>query len=82
MTASNRPHRGNGRGAATRHVVVRTIDRAPAATVDALAPIGTATIHEAIGRRGYLGPDITPIQRGRGSRVPPSPCPATPATTS
>jgi len=32
--------------------------------VDQLAPIGTATVHEAIGRRGYLGPEITPIQRG------------------
>ena len=25
---------------------------------------GTATIHEAIGRRGYLGPDLRPIQLG------------------
>lgn len=47
-----------------RHVVVRTIERVAAATVDALAPIGTATVHEAIGRRGYVGPDITPIQTG------------------
>lgn len=48
-----------GRG---RHVVVRTIDRAPLETVDRLAPIGTATVHEAIGRTGYLGPQIRPIQ--------------------
>jgi 4-hydroxy-4-methyl-2-oxoglutarate aldolase len=47
-----------------RHVVVRKIDRAPLDVVDQLAPIGTATVHEAIGRRGYLGPDITPIQQG------------------
>jgi len=39
-----------------RHVVVRNIERAPLA-------IGTATVHEAIGRRGYLGAHITPIQQ-------------------
>ncbi len=47
-----------------RHVVVKNIDRVDLATVDQLAPIGTATVHEAIGRRGYLGPDLTPIQQG------------------
>ena len=47
-----------------QHVVVQTIDRADRAAVDALAPMGTATVHEAIGRRGYLGPEITPIQQG------------------
>jgi 4-hydroxy-4-methyl-2-oxoglutarate aldolase len=31
-----------------------------------LAGFGTATVHEAIGRRGFLGPEITPIQRGVG----------------
>ena len=46
------------------HVIVRTVDRAPLGTVDALAPIGTATVHEAIGRRGYLGVDLRPIQTG------------------
>jgi 4-hydroxy-4-methyl-2-oxoglutarate aldolase len=46
-----------------RHVVVRQIDRADFATIDALAPIGTATVHEAIGRRGYLGPELRPIQQ-------------------
>ncbi|MEM9135450.1 MAG: 4-carboxy-4-hydroxy-2-oxoadipate aldolase/oxaloacetate decarboxylase [Actinomycetota bacterium] len=45
------------------HVVVRSIDRTPLDLVDGLAPIGTATVHEAIGRRGYLGPDVAPIQR-------------------
>lgn len=46
-----------------RHVVVRKIDRADSATVDALASIGTATVHEAIGRRGYLGTELRPIQQ-------------------
>jgi len=45
-----------------RHVVVTTIERTPLELVDALAPVGTATVHEAMGRRGYLGADITPIQ--------------------
>ena len=45
------------------HVVVTSIERAPGDVVDALAPIGTATVHEAIGRRGYVGPELAPIQR-------------------
>jgi 4-hydroxy-4-methyl-2-oxoglutarate aldolase len=45
------------------HVVRRNIDRAPLDIVDQLAPIGTATVHEAIGRRGYVGPDLHPIQQ-------------------
>lgn len=47
-----------------RHVVVRHIERAALDVVDQLAPIGTATVHEAIGRRGYLGTLITPVQQG------------------
>lgn len=47
-----------------RHVVVRNIDRAARAVVDALTGVGTATIHEAIGRRGYAGPHLRPIQQG------------------
>jgi 4-hydroxy-4-methyl-2-oxoglutarate aldolase len=46
-----------------RHLVVRTIERAPLDIVDQLAPIGTATVHEAIGRRGFVGPHIRPIQQ-------------------
>lgn len=50
--------------ARNRHVVVRSIDRAAPEVIDALAPIGTASVHEAIGRRGYVGPELTPIQQG------------------
>lgn len=53
-----------GAGLRNRNVVVRTIDRADGAIIEALAPIGTATVHEAIGRRGYVGPHIRPIQQG------------------
>jgi 4-hydroxy-4-methyl-2-oxoglutarate aldolase len=35
--------------------------------VDALAELGVATVHEAIGRAGYMGPGLRPIQDG--SRV-------------
>jgi 4-hydroxy-4-methyl-2-oxoglutarate aldolase len=47
-----------------RHVVVRTIERADRDAVDGLAALGTATVHEAIGRRGYAGPQLRPIQHG------------------
>ena len=47
-----------------RPVVVRNVERADPSTVDALAPMGAATVHEAIGRRGFLGPEIRPIQPG------------------
>ncbi len=47
-----------------RHVVVRHIDRADAAVIDELSGLGTATIHEAIGRRGFAGPHLRPIQQG------------------
>ena len=46
-----------------RHVVVRRVERASRVTIDALVEMGTATVHEAIGRRGYVGPLIRPIQR-------------------
>jgi 4-hydroxy-4-methyl-2-oxoglutarate aldolase len=46
------------------HVVVRT-DRAPdPEAVAALRAQGVATVHEAQGRRGLLGPQIRPIQDG------------------
>lgn len=47
-----------------RHVIRRTIERADQAVVDELAAIGTATVHEAIGRVGYVGVELRPIQQG------------------
>ena len=47
-----------------RHLVVRTIERADHSAVDGLAALGTATVHEAIGRRGFAGPQLRPIQHG------------------
>ena len=47
-----------------RNVVVTGWPRADAADVAALARLGVATVHEAIGRTGYLGPAIRPAFRG------------------
>jgi 4-hydroxy-4-methyl-2-oxoglutarate aldolase len=46
------------------NVIVTDPPRADLAEVDKLAGYGTATVHEAIGRDGYLGPDIRPNQQG------------------
>jgi len=46
-----------------RNVIVRTIERAQPDVIDELAAAGTATVHEAIGRVGYVGPHIVPIQQ-------------------
>lgn len=46
------------------HVIVTDIERPDAAVVRALAEFGSATVHEAMGRVGYAGPRIKPIQRG------------------
>ena len=45
-------------------VVVTDPPRAPIADVDELAGYGVATVHEALGRTGYLGPTLRPIQDG------------------
>jgi 4-hydroxy-4-methyl-2-oxoglutarate aldolase len=47
-----------------RNVIVTGVRRAEAAVVDQLAELGVATVHEAIGRAGYLGPGLRPIQAG------------------
>jgi 4-hydroxy-4-methyl-2-oxoglutarate aldolase len=49
------------------HVVVTSIERAEPGTVRSLGAAGAATVHEAIGRRGYLGVAI--LARCPGSRV-------------
>jgi 4-hydroxy-4-methyl-2-oxoglutarate aldolase len=47
-----------------RNVIVTGVARAEASVVDALAGLGVATVHEAIGRTGFLGPGLRPIQDG------------------
>jgi 4-hydroxy-4-methyl-2-oxoglutarate aldolase len=46
-----------------RHVIVTGAPRADLGDVDQLARFGVATVHEAIGRAGYLGPGLRPVQR-------------------
>lgn len=46
------------------HVIVTDVARADAATIDALAVHGVATVHEAMGRTGLVGPSLRPIQDG------------------
>jgi 4-hydroxy-4-methyl-2-oxoglutarate aldolase len=47
-----------------RKVIVTKVTRADLTVVDQLAELGVATVHEAIGRGGYLGPGLRPIQDG------------------
>jgi 4-hydroxy-4-methyl-2-oxoglutarate aldolase len=48
-----------------RKVIVTGVPRADLAVVDRLAALGVATVHEAIGRAGYLGPGLRPVQSGK-----------------
>jgi 4-hydroxy-4-methyl-2-oxoglutarate aldolase len=45
-------------------VVVTDIARADPDVAEALAAFGSATVHEAMGRIGFAGPRIRPIQQG------------------
>ncbi len=45
-------------------VVYRNITRTDRAIADALAPLGSATVHEAMGRVGLLQPGMRPIYAG------------------
>jgi 4-hydroxy-4-methyl-2-oxoglutarate aldolase len=47
-----------------RHVVIAEIPRSTTRVLDGLASAGVATVHEAQGRTGFVGPDIRPIQDG------------------
>jgi 4-hydroxy-4-methyl-2-oxoglutarate aldolase len=46
------------------HYVVRSVDRAEPEIIAALRDAGVATVHEAAGRIGLLGPAIQPRQAG------------------
>jgi 4-hydroxy-4-methyl-2-oxoglutarate aldolase len=52
---------------AVRTVIVTNPPRAEIEKVDKLAEYGVATVHEALGRTGYLGPGLRPVHLG--SRV-------------
>jgi 4-hydroxy-4-methyl-2-oxoglutarate aldolase len=47
-----------------RKVVITDVPRTDLAVVDDLAAYGVATVHEALGRTGYLGTGLRPIQHG------------------
>ncbi len=46
-----------------QHVVVRSINRAEADVIAGLGAAGSATVHEAQGRRGFAGAALRPIQQ-------------------
>jgi 4-hydroxy-4-methyl-2-oxoglutarate aldolase len=46
-----------------KNIIVSGVPRPPLARLDELAGFGVATVHEALGRVGYLGPELRPIQQ-------------------
>ncbi|MGH8869965.1 MAG: 4-carboxy-4-hydroxy-2-oxoadipate aldolase/oxaloacetate decarboxylase [Actinomycetes bacterium] len=50
-----------------RNVIVTDVPRPSRESLDGLAGFGVATVHEAQGRTGYLGPDV--VARVPGARV-------------
>ena len=48
-----------------QHQIVRTIRRADPVIISGLGDCGTATVHEAQGRRGFVDVGIRPIQQDR-----------------
>jgi 4-hydroxy-4-methyl-2-oxoglutarate aldolase len=46
-----------------RRVVVRAVERAAPDVAEALGALGSATVHEAQGRQGFVGPQLRPIQQ-------------------
>ncbi len=46
------------------NVVVRNVERAPRELVEGFHSIDTSTVHEALGRRGFVGAHIRPLQQG------------------
>jgi hypothetical protein len=63
-------------------IVKRNIERADRSAVERLAGLGSATVHEAMGRVGLMKPYMRPIWARRpGRRHAPSPCCCTRATT-
>lgn len=46
------------------YVVVTDVPRAPGDKIDELAGFGVATVHEALGRVGYVGTEYRPLHRG------------------
>jgi 4-hydroxy-4-methyl-2-oxoglutarate aldolase len=57
-----RQHGHAGAAARGRHIVVRRVGRADADVIAGLGSAGSATVHEAQGRRGFVGTALTPIQ--------------------
>lgn len=47
-----------------KHVVVTDVPRPRQDQLDALAGFGVATVHEALGRSGMVGPVVFPLQQG------------------